>query len=221
MKLMKKIALTGILGVWVCAAAACSPLAPQPDRTQYFVLAPAGGEAIAVSSPSTAQLSLGVGPIKFPDYLKRPGVVTRASSDRLMVSDEKRWGEPLDQNFESTLCQNLSRLLGTQRIITYPWYADTHIDYQVEVWVTHFEASENGQSEMTAVWTIRDGRNGNVLATSETTANAPVQGDDLAGSAALSQDLGQMSRQIADRIAQLNSVPRSPAARAIEAGPNS
>ena len=225
---MTKNTLLMVLGLWACAVAACNPLAPQPDRTQYFVLAPVGAAAIGVSTPSTAQLSLGVGPIQFPDYLKRPGVVTRASSDRLMVSDEKRWGEPLDRNFESTLCQNLSQMLGTQRIITYPWYADTHVDYQVEVWVVHFEANENGQSQMTAVWTIKDGRDGSVLASSRTTANSPVQGDDTAGSGALSQDLGEMSRQIADRIAQLNAVARPRAARATpgagaasEAEPNS
>ena len=54
------------------------------------------------------------------------------------------------------------RLLGTQRITTYPWYADTHIDYQVEVWVMHFEADENGQAQLSAVWTILDG-GGHVL----------------------------------------------------------
>lgn len=208
MKTMEKYPLTVLLLVLACAAG-CHPLAPIPDRTQYFILAPAGGATAGVSSASTAQLALGVGPIKFPEYLKRPGVVTRTSSDRLAVSDDRRWGEPLDQNFESVLCQNLSRMLGTNKIITYPWYADTHIDYQVEVWVTHFEAVENGQSEMAAVWTIKDGNNGRVLASSETTTSAPVQGDDTAGSAALSHDLGEMSRQIADRIMQLNAVPRA------------
>lgn len=215
---MRKDAFLIILGLLACAAAACNPLAAQPDRTQYFVLAPVGAASAGGSTPSTAQLSLGVGPIQFPDYLKRPGLVTRASSDRLVVSDEKRWGEPLDRNFESTLCQNLSQLLGTQRIITYPWYSDTHVDYQIEVWVVHFEANESGQSQMTAVWTIKDGRDGSVLASSQTTSNAPVQAEDLAGSGALSQDLGEMSRQIADRIAQLNAVARPHAARATPGG---
>jgi uncharacterized protein len=203
---MRKYALPGILSLCACVAAACNPLAAQPDRTQYFLLAPVGSAA-AVSTSSTAQLSLGVGPIKFPEYLKRPGLVTRTSSDRLTVSDEKRWAEPLDQNFESTLCQNLSRILGTQRITTYPWYADTHIDYQVELWVMHFEADENGQAQLSAVWTIKDG-DGHVLASGQSTASAPVQSNDTAGSAALSQDLSQMSSQIADRIVQLNASSR-------------
>jgi len=192
------------LGLLACAAAACNPLAPQPDRTEYFVLSPTAESGTAASTASTARLALGVGPIKFPDYLKRPGVVTRASSDRLLVSDEKRWGEPLDRNFESVLCQNLSQILGTEKIITYPWYSDTHIDYQVEVRVFRFEATADGRSQMAAVWTIRDGHDGHELATGESNASSPLPGGDLVGSAALSQDLGQLSSQIGQRIVELN-----------------
>jgi uncharacterized lipoprotein YmbA len=200
---MKLHALPILLALWACAA--CNPLAPQPDRTQYFILSPAAQSAsAAVSAPSTAQLSLGVGPIRFPDYLKRPGIVTRASSDRLLVSDDKRWGEPLDRNFESVLCQNLSQMLGTERVRRYPWYSDVHVDYQVEVWVQRFDASDDGRSQLSAVWTIRDGQDGHELASSESTTSAPVQSGDTAGSAALSQDLSEMSRHIADRIIQLN-----------------
>ena len=199
---MKRSVLAIALGLIAGAIAACNPLAPQPDRTQYFVLSPAaeGG----ASAGSTARLALGVGPIKFPGYLKRPGVVTRDGSDRLLVSDEKRWGEPLDRNFESVLCQNLSQILGTEKIINYPWYSDTHIDYQIEVRVERFEASQDGRSDMTAIWTIRDGSDGHELASGVSTAHAPVQSGDPAGSAALSQDLAQLSAQISQSIVGLN-----------------
>jgi uncharacterized protein len=223
MTLMKIHSLSIVLGLWVCAAAACNPLAPQPDRTQYFVLSPAAQSgSAAVSAPSTSQLSLGVGPIRFPDYLKRPGVVTRASSDRLLISDEKRWGEPLDRNFENVLSQNLSQILGTDRIRMYPWYSDVHVDYQVEVRVERFEASDDGRSQLTAVWTITDGQDGHELASGQSSASAPVQSGDAAGSAALSQDLSEMSRQIAARIIQLNdsSVRRRAAHRNAVPDPN-
>jgi len=196
-----KPVLGGVLGLIAVVAAACNPLAPQPDRTQYFVLSPAS-ESGAGSSSATSGLALGVGPIKFPGYLKRPGVVTRDGSDRLLVSDEKRWGEPLDRNFESVLCQNLSQLLGTEKIINYPWYSDTHIDYQIEVRVQRFEASQDGRSDMTAIWTIRDS-GGRELASGVSTAHVPVQSGDTAGSAALSQDLAQLSGQIGQSITGL------------------
>jgi len=188
-------------------------MSPQPDLTQYFILSPmAEGSSSGVAAASTSRLSIGVGPITFPGYLKRPGVVTRAASNRLMVSDVKRWAEPLDKNFESVLCQNLSQALGTQRIITYPWYADTHIDYQVKVWVSRFETSDTGGSQLSAVWTIVNGKDGSELASGQSTASAPVQSGDDGPSAALSGDLGEMSRQIADRIAQLDATQKPGAA---------
>jgi uncharacterized lipoprotein YmbA len=165
-----------------------------------------------VSSTSTARLTIGLGPVRFPDYLKRPWVVTRAASNRLLVSDLNRWAEPLDHNFESTLSQNLSSMLGTQKIVTYPWYADTHVDYQVAVWVSRFETSEDGHSQLSAVWTINNGKTGDELASGESSASVPVEAGDQGPSAALSQDLAEMSRQIANRIAQLNAVQKTGAA---------
>jgi uncharacterized protein len=201
MKIAKIYQSSLLICLSACLAAACSFMSPQPDRTQYYVLSPAQSDSTAPSASSTAQLAIGVGPIRFPGYLKRPGVVTRTTSNQLKVSDDNRWAEPLDENFESTLCQNLSRMLGTSKISVYPWYADSHIDYQVEIWVDHFEATDDGRSQLLAVWTIVDGRDGKTLASSQSVQSAPIQGGD--GSAALSQDLAALSREIADRIATL------------------
>jgi hypothetical protein len=202
------------LDLLLCIAAGCSyVMAPQPDPTQYFVLSPVTQSASTgvapASQPSTSRLSIGLGPIKFPDYLKRPGVVTRAASNRLMVSEVKRWAEPLDKNFESTLGQNLSLMLGTQKIVPYPWYADAHLNYQVEVWVSRFETSEDGGSQLSAVWVIANAQDGSELASGRCSENAAVQAGDDGPSAALSRDLGEMSRQIADRIVQLNAMQKA------------
>src|SRR5713101_3163952 len=113
--------LTCALLVGLAGLVGCSPLAPRPDRTQYFILSPLGDNEAsgAAQQPTTGKgdLAVGVGPVKFPGYLKRPEVVTRAAANRLEVSDQKRWGEPLDKNFESVLAQNLAQILGTQRIV--------------------------------------------------------------------------------------------------------
>jgi uncharacterized protein len=203
---MKRQLLLIALGLCGAVAAGCSFMAPQPDRTQYFILSPAAdsGSADAPAQAATSNLSIGVGPIGFPDYLKRPWVVTRSASNRLTISDFKRWAEPLDHNFESTLSRNLSEMLGTQKIVTYPWYADTHVDYQVRVWVDNFETSDDGRSDLSATWVIGNGQSGSELANGRASFNSPVQAGEDGPSAALSRDLAQMSRQIADRIAQLN-----------------
>jgi len=70
----------------------------------------------------------------------------------------------------------------------------------------------NGRAPQTvlkiAVWTIKDGRDGRDLATGRLLTTAPVQDGDAAGSVALSQNLGEMSRQIAERIVELNAIPK-------------
>jgi uncharacterized protein len=133
--------------------ASCSPLAPQPDHSKFFILTPLADGPAPTSTPAAAtpssSLTIGIGPIDFPDYLRRLEVVTRASPNQLDLSAEKRWGEPLDKNFARVFSENISRLLNTQQIEKYPWPVRTHIDFQIEVNVQRFETTSDGQSQLT------------------------------------------------------------------------
>ena len=200
-----------ILALFACVVAAgCSPLAPQPDHSKFFILSPiSDGAASSASSVSAAQpMTIGIGPIELPDYLRRLEVVTRTSDNQLTLASEKRWGEPLDKNFTRVLSENLSQLLNTQQLEKYPWPRRTEVDYQVVVDVQRFETSANGQSQLIARWTIKDGRTGKDLAASETNASAPVGQGETGPSAALSSDLATLSRDIATRITALHQNPQ-------------
>jgi uncharacterized protein len=204
---MKMKAIWAALGV--CAlAAGCSVLSPQPDRTKFFILNPlsegaaAGGQAGSTSPGS--QLIIGVGPVDFPDYLRRLPVVTRVAPNRVDLSDEERWAEPLDKNFVRVLSENLATLLGTQRIEKYPWPVKNRIDYQIEVDVERFETTSDGQTQLMASWIIRDGATDKILYASRTAAGAPAGPDELSASAALSSDLATLSKEIASRVAELS-----------------
>ena len=157
------------------AAAGCSPLAPQPDRSKFFILTPLSDSAtVAPASASAQQLTIGVGPIDFPDYLRRLEVVTRASPNQLDLAAEKRWGEPLDKNFARVLSENLAVLLDDRKIEKYPWSRKTEVDYQVTVDVQRFETGADGQSQMDARWIIKDGISGKDLYASETSSTSAV-----------------------------------------------
>jgi|HubBroStandDraft_1064217.scaffolds.fasta_scaffold21974_3 uncharacterized protein len=204
------IAISALVG-----AAGCSPLAPQPDRSTFFILTPlSDGATAAPASASAQQLTIGVGPIDFPDYLRRLEVVTRASPNQLDLAAEKRWGEPLDKNFARVLSENLALLLDDRKIEKYPWSRKTEVDYQVTVDVQRFETGADGQSQMDARWIIKDGVSGKDLYASETSSNSPVAPGETGASIALSNDLAVLSRQIASKITDLNqSAPRSTSAR--------
>jgi hypothetical protein len=183
------------------ALAGCSPLAPRPNYTKYFVLAPVTDTAAAVPAGST--LAIGLGPVAFPGYLERIQVVTRSSPTQIELSPVGRWGEPLDKNFKRVLAENLTRLLGTCRIEEYPWSHEAKVDYQVAIQVENFETTSDGQSLLRARWIIKNGAGTRDLYASETTANAPVEAGDNGISSALSSDLQTLSRAIAGQISAL------------------
>ena len=195
---------------WLFVIAGCSILSPQPDHTKYFVLtavtdAGATGTASAAAN-GTSSLVIGIGPIGFPDYLRRPDVVTRTSPTTVEISDVNRWAEPLDSAFARVLSEELSRLLGTQRMIAYPWYKSDRVDYQVECNVIHFETDANGGSQLHAQWSIRDGAGKLLIARESDITDAEASGD-KSPSASLSHDLGDLSQQIATQVKELNHQP--------------
>jgi len=204
---MKINAIRLALGACVLAAG-CSVLSPQPDRSRFFILTPisdgAGTGAQPASTSAGTHLTLGVGPVDFPDYLRRLPVVMRVAPNRIDLSDEERWAEPLDKNFVRVLSENLAALLDTQRIEKYPWPVKNRIDYQVEVDVERFETTSDGQAQLSASWIIRDGPSDKILYASRTVAGAPAGPDELSASAALSSDLATLSKQIASRVTELS-----------------
>lgn len=210
-------------GACMMIAAGCSMLSPQPDRSRFFILSPVSdGGATAAATVATSpdsQLIIGIGPVDFPDYLRRLPVVTRVAPNRIELSDEKRWAEPLDKNFTRVLSNNLATLLNTRRIEKYPWPLRNKVDYQIEVDVQRFETTSDGQTQLIASWIIRDGQSATILYASETTTEAPAGADENSASAALSNDLATLSKEIASRITELNRnrTPHNPQSNAASA----
>src|SRR5690348_12208619 len=189
------------------AAAGCSPLAPRPNYSKFFILTPLTGGANPVASAASTparQLAIGIGPIDFPDYLRRSQVVTRSAPNQIELSMVDRWGEPLDKNFQRVLSENLAQLLNTYRIEQYPWDRKTQVDYQIAINVENFETTTDGQSQLNTRWIIKDGSNGKDLYSSETTANTAVGTGDAGGASALTNDLATRGREIASRVTELS-----------------
>ena len=189
-------------------ASGCSPLAPLPDHSDFFILTPIASPAdmtpIATSTTAASNVSIGVGPVDFPDYLRRLEIVTLTAPNQLDISNHRRWGEPLDKNFVRALTENLSQLLGTRKIEKYPWPRKTQIDYQVTIDVVKFETTKQGQSQLSARWIIKDGATGKDLYASETNTTGQVPPGDIGTSVALSTALAKLSGDIASHIADLS-----------------
>jgi uncharacterized protein len=193
------------------AAIGCSPLAPRPDYSKFFVLTSSLDTAADSSTAAgkTDRMAIGLGPIRFPDYLQRLEMVTRVSSNRLEVSPVNRWAEPLDRNFARILTENLAQLLNTENIVQYPWPRRTATAYQIAIDVHRFENNGDGRSQLSAGWIIKDGPTGKILYSAHTNATSAVAPDDAGAARALSKDLGVLSQQIASAVNQLNQSRRA------------
>jgi uncharacterized protein len=198
-----------LVGSWILTlpliAMACTVLPPQKETTQFFILTPAPESAASGSlHPAARQLSIGLGPIDFPGYLKRREIVTRIDRDQLELSQSRYWAQSLDSNFQSVLSQDLGRQLGTQRIVLFPWYGRPQIDYQVEVQVHRFDTDSNNRSELDARWIIKDSRTGRELMATESHISSMVPAADVAGSETLSSDVNLLSARIAQSLLGLS-----------------
>jgi uncharacterized lipoprotein YmbA len=178
---------------------------PQPDPSKFFVLAPAGGATANSFAPAGLSASsgptIGLGPIKLPEYLDRDEVVTRVGPNRLELSEKDRWAEPLNDNFRQVLAQDLTQSLGTHSIMFYPWVGTTRIDYQVRIDVYRFETDPNANAQLVAHRQVLDG-SGKLLYAGDSNLSEQAQpGEPVA--AALSRTVERLAQQIASTIQSL------------------
>jgi len=181
-------------------AAGCSLLrGPTTTPTTFYVLSATSESGQA---PPGRDLALGLGPITLPPYLDRPQMVRRVAPNELAFDEFNRWSEPLKQNFERVLGSDLDRLIGVDRLIAYPWYSNTPMDYAVAVTVTRFELQPSGDVALDSRWAISSA-NGKPFLNRETHLSRPANSPaEVAG--AMSGMTGDLARDIAIAIRELD-----------------
>jgi uncharacterized lipoprotein YmbA len=185
--------------VVLLAIASCSTLLePKPDPTKFYVLTALSDNDAKHAGRGPA---LGIGPVQIPDYLDRPQLVTRMAPNRVTVAEFDRWAEPLGASVARILAQNLATLTDSDAIERYPWSAKSVIDYQIEVDLLRFEATQEGTAELTARWRVRQAATKQAIAMRESRVERPAAAADTpAVVAALSDCLAELSREIAKTI---------------------
>lgn len=185
----------------VATAGGCAFLAPQPDPSHYFLLAP---QAASFNDTGTAKdVAVGLGPVKFPAYLERSEIATRVTETRLDYSEHNLWAEPLERNFTRVLSQNVAAQLGSNRVVTHPWYLGNALTYTVPIEVLRFECDGDRTARLDVRWAVKD-RRGQVLSTTESHfSEAATEQKREAAVAAQSRTLGQFGVAIAAAIERL------------------
>jgi uncharacterized lipoprotein YmbA len=173
---------------------------------EFYALTPLIG---ATEADNTAGLgdavAVGVGPLQMPKIIDRPQIVSRAGLNRINVDEFHRWAGSIYEDFLTVLALNLSSLLKTNRVASYPWEDYFDPDYRVYMEVNQFDGRLGEYALLNVTWTITGRQPGDVLRVRNSVIKETVQSADYEDFvAAESRILAALSREMAREIMEIH-----------------
>ena len=198
------------LGLCLMLLVGCAGNAP----SRYYILSPLTDENRVTQEESC--ISVGIGPIKLPEYVNRLQIVTRTAPNELLLSYFDLWAEPLADSVPRVLAENISRLICTREVALFPWKPSRVPDYRVEVEVLQMDGTLGGTVSLDACWTIFSGREKKALVIKRSSYSEPVTGKGYDTLVQVhSHLLAALSRDIAGALEELGA-PSTPERRLSE-----
>ena len=170
--------------------------------SNFYLLRPHTQFAPLVSKTDSLDVAISVGPISIPGYLTRPQIITRLGRNEVNVSDYDRWADSLDESIPRVVSENLSSLLSTDRVYTYPRHVSS-TDYRVLMEIIQFDAAIPGNVELVTLWTLVRGDTEAPITHRRYYNKTPIAGQGYPGMVStMNLVLYDMSRVIAEAVVQ-------------------
>ena len=165
----------------------------------YLLRAMDSSKNFASLKIKTSGVSLGLGPISIPKYLDRPQIVTRVSSHEIDLAEFHKWAAPLKENVSQVLEENLSTLLGTEGIVSYPWNRGNLPDYQLSLDILQLDGMNNQEALLKVRWKLIGNDGKSVLHKKSSQFSEVLRGSDYEDLVeAMSRMLTAFSQEIAN-----------------------
>jgi uncharacterized lipoprotein YmbA len=146
--------------------------------------------------------SIALAPVRIPQYLDRPQMVTATAPNAFALSELNRWAERLDDGIARVLALNLSLLVPTDQVSLNASGRNPPDTLRVAVTILEFHVDPQGQAGLTAQWTVS--RGGDTLMVRQSIYREPASATDyrvMAG--ALNECLNRLSRDMAEALRPL------------------
>ena len=204
---MKKTALLyGMLTaamVFSLALEGCISIPDSPNPRFYTLSATARGDSAEKAAIPTSVI-IGIGPVKIPEYLNRPQIVTRDKKKLLTFAEFDRWGEQLNLGINRLIYENLSALLPEATIELFPWNLLIPVRYQVVVDVVRIDSELDKDLFFIAQWSIVDLKDKKMVFTKRAELRQPILPHSYPGLIdALNSAVASLSTDIAGELVSL------------------
>lgn len=146
---------------------------------------------------------VGIGPVRIPDYMDRPQLVTRGEGHRIEIHEFDRWADGIVDRVLIVMMENVVRLSDSKRVAPYPWPSAFRPDRRVVGEILAFEAGPTGQVVLRVRWLMHEtgkSAEGEVHISEYAETASPGDFDSVVG--AMSRALERWSRDIAVELAQ-------------------
>jgi len=195
------IVLTGLLVLSGCISVSSSP------NSRFFMLQAMDKDQVSNKFSIPADIIIGIGPVKIPDYLDRPQMVTRNKNNTLSFAQFDRWGESLDFGLERLVNKNLSLMFPGVPFEMFPWNLILTVKYQVIMDVVQLDSRLDQDLNLVVQWSIIDLEEKKMVFTKRSELRQPVTPHSYAGyvdalsvaSASLSTEIAQALSTVANQ----------------------
>lgn len=180
--------------VFTASALLASCVGRSPDPV-FYSLSPLSENILVLNASG---FSIVVGPVYLPAENDRLQIVIRDGENRRRMDEFHRWSGPLDENIASVISENLSRMLGSGRIVPFTGEDVLASDYRLALNINRLDGGLNGALLLDATWSVRKMNAEQPVIVKKSTITEKIEPEGFDGLvAAHNRALASLSREIA------------------------
>lgn len=185
-----------------CISAGSSP------NPRFYMLKPLGEDEIAQKFDIPSGIITVIGPVKIPQYLDRPQMVTQDDKGMINIAQFDRWGESLDVGIARLIIEDLNLILPGATFEMFPCNFAIPLNYQVIVGVLQLEGNLKKDLIFVAQWSIIDTNTRKMLFTKRSGLVQKINPQNYSGLAdALNKAVASLSNEIGQNLSILAKQP--------------
>jgi hypothetical protein len=189
------------------ALSGCMSVSNSPTP-RFYMLQAVGENQVSKKINIASEAVIGVGPVKIPEYLDRPQIVTQDKEKMLKLAQFDRWGESLDLGMARLIRENLTVMLPEAKFTSYPWNSSIPVKYQVIVEIVQLDSELDKDLFLVAQWLVIGTQDANTMIIKSSEFRQPIIPQNYSGLAkTLSMACASLSSEIADALAKLETNP--------------
>jgi len=144
---------------------------------------------------------IAVGPIRVPEYLDRPQMITRDEDGLLNIAQFDRWAELIDSAILRMMAENLIVMLPRANIVKFPWSFENPVKYQVGLDIIQMDSNLKKNLTLIVRWNIFDENNRQTLFSKRSEVIEPIVPHNYFGlNEAFSAAIASLSSEIAEQL---------------------